>query len=194
MGDRIASGKMAWLAAVLSGFADRMLQRLASAQQLTLLHGDAHAGNFLLPTSGATREVRIVDWQMPPWLWETGCGVSDLAYLMVRFWPERRRQEMEEQLLLRYHRRLVEHGVAGYSTEQLWEDYRLCALQSLFLSIDAAFHQEPSRWYPQYELAMAACEHLCKYDSDSHNWRGLPMLSSAGNDDPLAATIDESHS
>jgi len=96
---------------------------------LTLIHGDAHNANFLLPkTEGETYLIdrQPFDWSLTCWL-----GVSDLSYMMVHFWYPSYRRRIEESVLRAYHAELLLCGVENYAWEQLWDDYRLCAIQSL---------------------------------------------------------------
>jgi thiamine kinase-like enzyme len=110
---------------------------LARTQQmpnhLTLIHGDSHNANFLLPkTEGETYLIdrQPFDWSLTCWL-----GVSDLSYMMVHFWYPTYRHRVEESILRAYHAELLSHGVENYEWEQLWEDYRLCAIQSLYVPL-----------------------------------------------------------
>jgi hypothetical protein len=97
---------------------------------LTLLHGDSHNANFLLPKNGG--ETYLIDRQ--PFDWSLTCwlGVKDLTYMMVQFWYPTYRHRVEETVLRTYHAELLTHGVKNYTWEQLWQDYRLCAIQSLY--------------------------------------------------------------
>jgi hypothetical protein len=97
---------------------------------LTLLHGDSHMANFLLPKNDG--ETYLIDRQ--PFDWSLTCwlGVKDLTYMMVQFWYPTYRHRVEEMVLRSYHAELVAQGVKNYTWEQLWQDYRLCVIQSLY--------------------------------------------------------------
>ncbi len=133
---------------------------------LTLIHGDAHNGNFLLPkTNGETylMDRQPFDWSLTCWL-----GVSDLTYMMVHWWHPSYRQRLEELVLRSYHSELRLRGVEHYDWEQLWNDYRLCAIQSLYVPL-AWCALEPaeksaSGWYPLLMYTLDALEQLNSYD------------------------------
>jgi Phosphotransferase enzyme family len=61
--------------------AHRLAGRLASGRNLTLIHGDAHGGNFLV-SSGSKPDIRLLDWPN----WRPGLPTDDIAYL-VAAWP-----------------------------------------------------------------------------------------------------------
>jgi len=71
----------------------------------------------------------------------------------------RRRWEMP--ILRRYHDALVGRGVADYPWEQLLRDYRLCAVQSVYVAVEwLVLEGDRTRmrwiWEPQLHKAMAA--------------------------------------
>jgi len=55
---------------------------LALGNHLTLIHGDAHYGNILLPKDPASHALRPIDWQC----WEVRVGTDDLAFQMGLWW------------------------------------------------------------------------------------------------------------
>ena len=100
--------------------------RLTNPHALTVVHGDAHIWNFLLPR--AEREpVYLIDWQ----LWHVDVGVRDLAFLMAAYWDGEQRDRLEIKLLHRYHEELLALQISNYSRDDLWMDYRLCAIRNL---------------------------------------------------------------
>jgi hypothetical protein len=108
----------------------RLWQRLLMGSGLTLIHGDAHMANVMLPRTPTGDRALIIDWQ----LWGISFGAMDLAHLMALGWGRETRATMEEHLVRRYHRALIEHGVAGYSWADCWRDYRLAViLRVLFM-------------------------------------------------------------
>lgn len=101
------------------------------ASNLTLVHGDAHLGNFLFPRDAAG-SAYLLDWQF----WHPTIGGTDLAFLIATRWPPETRRRLEKPLLQRYHRGLVSRDVTGYSFDACWDDYRLSViLVSLFIPI-----------------------------------------------------------
>jgi len=105
----------------------RLLERYRSRRHLTIVHGDAHVWNLLVPRDRALRDIRLIDWEG----WHPNVATNDLAYMMALHWYPERRRLLEQPLLRRYHDGIVAAGVTGYSFDALWEDYRLSALRCL---------------------------------------------------------------
>ena len=133
-----------------------LLTRLQKNSNFTFVHGDAHGWNFLLPRYADGDQVYIIDWYSYVTTKRCWLGASDLARLMVNWWHPERRQHLEEPLLRRYLDRLREHGVGRYSWEDLWYDYRLCAISSLYVAINEVRRSKPTQWLPQLERAITA--------------------------------------
>lgn len=106
-------------------------RRLAGDQRRTLIHGSAHAWNFLFPKDVTSSDVRIIDWSD----WTTGVGTDDPAYLIALFWDRSRRELYEKELILHYHDALLTSGVKDYSWDDCWTDYRVSAIKNLFLPV-----------------------------------------------------------
>ncbi|WP_161606118.1 phosphotransferase [Microlunatus speluncae] len=141
----------------LSAYWTRRLQpRVAERRRLTLVHGDAYFSNFLCPIrAGGTAS--LIDWQDPCF----DLGAVDLANLIATFWTREQRQEddRERRLLARFHRTLVDHGVAGYSYEMLLEDYRLGLVYWLLVPFqDAHDGSSADYWWPKLQCLLAAFE------------------------------------
>ncbi len=103
-----------------STFLERLTQRLLTQQNVTLVHGDAHTGNLMLPNDSNQGRVLLVDWH----LWSIDVPTLDLAFLMALHWPPARRALLEKPLLERYYQTFVAAGVSGYSWDDFWNDYR----------------------------------------------------------------------
>ena len=130
--------------------------RLVDSRALTVTHGDAHTWNFLFPRSGAGLPY-LIDWQ----LWHLDVGARDLAFMIALHWDPPLRQEGERPLLHLYHRRLAVGGVSGYSFEDLWLDYRRCAVRNLtFPIILWGRGLPPAAWRHRLECALAAYRDL----------------------------------
>lgn len=130
--------------------------RLTDRRALTIVHGDAHTWNFLFPRSG-DGPAFLIDWQ----LWHIDVGARDLAFLMALHWYPSRRRELERPLLRRYHERLIERGINEYSFDELWLDYRRCAVRNL--TIPLLFWSrgmKPEGWWHRLECALAAYREL----------------------------------
>ena len=106
--------------------APRLLPRIHSRRNLTIVHGDAHVWNNFLPRDGGD-DVRFFDWDA----WRIGVASNDLAYMMATHWYPERRRRMERPLLDHYHAALVAHGVRDYDRRALDDDYRLSVLWQL---------------------------------------------------------------
>jgi hypothetical protein len=155
LGDRITDEESRVVDRIMESALTTFRERLSRAN-LTLIHGDAHAMNFLVPKMKGANSCYILDWQTPDWLWEIWCGVSDLAYHIVRFWSARRRNQMEHTLLRHYLTELEKRNVADYSWSELFCDYRLSVVLCLFVVIHEACSRQSPAWYPQLENCLAA--------------------------------------
>jgi thiamine kinase-like enzyme len=144
--------------------APRLHERLRQGN-LTMIHGDAHAWNFLYPRDNDTPAV-LIDWEA----WDADVGVFDLAYLITLFWFPAQRARMELELVRRYHERLVGYGVVGYSWDDCWQDYRHSVIRLLFRPVWWQ-HARPDDnhwaeiWWPRLERVICAyidlnCEEL----------------------------------
>jgi len=104
---------------------DLIDKRFHTGKNITVIHGDLHPGNILLPKAGAGRAV-FVDLEAV----RMGLGAEDLAMLLgLHLAPDR---ERALPLLERYHQKLA---VTGYSFEALLADYRIALAESLFFPI-----------------------------------------------------------
>jgi hypothetical protein len=86
----------------------------------TPVHSDYRLDNMLFAASGEGRPLTVVDWQTV----RLGAGPSDVAYFLGSAFEPERRRSCERDLLVRYHRALVEdYGVDDYQFDQCWRDY-----------------------------------------------------------------------
>jgi molecular chaperone DnaK (HSP70)/HEAT repeat protein len=118
---------------ILTHFPDVWAQRIAGHRDLTVVHNDAHAGNYLLPREPEQDRAYLVDWRQ----WSIGIGPCDLATLIVSLWPPERRAELEQTTVRDYHARLRAYGGMEYDWEACWRDYRLGAIQNLLVPLRA---------------------------------------------------------
>ncbi len=105
--------------AALPNLHDRMGQ-----EPQTLIHGDFRLDNLLFGVDDSQHPIGVLDWQGML----VSKGTHDVAYLLSQNVRTDERRAHERSLVQRYHARLTEGGVTGYSAEQCWEDYRLAAL------------------------------------------------------------------
>jgi len=130
--------------------------RLTDPRALTIIHGDAHAWNFLFPRSGEGVAF-LLDWQ----LWHVDVAARDLAFLMALHWYPSRRREVERPLLQYYHEGLVEQGIEDYTFDELWLDYRRSVVRNLtFPIILWSRGTKPEAWWHRLECALAAYRDL----------------------------------
>lgn len=148
----------------------RLAGRIADRRNLTISHGDCYLSQFLCPLPGSPdASTYLIDFQ-------GACGdlpAMDLVFLFATFWtPEQRRQQDCEQRLLRlYHAALGEHGVAGYSWDDLLMDYRISLAFMLFYPIwDAVNGSRQSYWEPK----------LCCLASAAEDWRITALFTDGG--------------
>lgn len=129
--------------------------RLTDQRALTIIHGDAHAWNFLFPRVG-DGPAFLFDWQ----LWHVDVGARDLAFLMVHWYPNRRR-ELERPLIRQYYEAILAHGVNDYAFDELWLDYRRCAVRNLTLPIIFWNRgMKPESWWHRLQSALEAYRDL----------------------------------
>jgi thiamine kinase-like enzyme len=137
--------------------APRLLQRYHSHRNLTIVHGDAHSWNFVLPLQSRYEDVRLIDWED----WHIDSATDDLAYMMAMLWYPDRRRRLEKMLLDRYHAELLAQGVTGYDREMLANDYRLSALWLIMRPVWQATMNIPARvWWNNLERIMLAVDDL----------------------------------
>ena len=154
-GDSLTAGARAIYERVFASSLKPWL-RLTDPHALTIIHGDAHTWNFLFPRSGAGAAY-LIDWQ----LWHIDVGVRDLAFFMALHWSPDRRRELELPLLRRYHVALLVHGIAGYTFDDLWLDYRRCVVRNLTIPIIFwSRGMKPEAWWNRLECALAAYRDL----------------------------------
>ena len=96
---------------------------IADRSPWTMVHQDFRVENLLFGPSGSGRVV-VLDWQGVG----RGPGAYDLAYILGGSMTPELRRSHEQVLLAAYHGQLVSLGVANYSLEQLWDDYKLAHL------------------------------------------------------------------
>ncbi len=163
LGDRLADQQRQLIQKLTEQYPRWMLKRTQQTpNHLTLIHGDCHNANWLLPK--ADGDTYLIDRQ--PFDWSLTCwlGVSDLTYMMVHWWYPSYRERIEESVLQAYYAELLAQGVTKYSWQQLWEDYRLCAIQSLYVPLAwFAYGADEGNawiWYPKVVYTLDAIKHL----------------------------------
>jgi len=116
----LPSQRLVYERIMASNFLDDLSRRLCDLRDVTLVHGDAHTGNLMLPHDTEKGRVMLIDWHM----WDINVAAIDLAFLMALHWPLSRRALLERPLLNHYYQELLAHGVEGLTWDDLWRDYR----------------------------------------------------------------------
>ncbi|NLU81607.1 oxidoreductase family protein, partial [Rhodococcus sp. HNM0569] len=109
---------------------------LARASRFALVHGDYRLDNLLFPTvrdaaPPDARRVVAVDWQTL----SLALPARDLAYVLGTGLAVADRRAYEQQLVRAYHDALLRFGVAGYTLDDCWDDYRFAMLQGPLVSV-----------------------------------------------------------
>ncbi|WP_040633549.1 phosphotransferase family protein [Mycolicibacterium phlei] len=137
LGSSISPQDQQTLAASMAAVTDWLL---AVPDRYALMHGDYRLDNMLFDPD-RTR-ITVVDWQTIG----VGLPTRDLAYFTATSLDPAVRAEIERDLVERYHRALVGHGVTGYDLQTCWEDYRLGLVQvPLLVALGTAFASTTDR-------------------------------------------------
>jgi hypothetical protein len=137
--------------------APRLLERYRSHRHLTVVHGDAHVWNAMMPRDPGAKDVRLIDWDG----WRVDMATDDIAYMLALHWYPEWRSRYEEETLKRYHDMLMVHGVRDYPFETLWHDYRLSVLWQIVTPMWQANHGlAPVIWWNNLERIMLAVHDL----------------------------------
>lgn len=162
MGERMTAKRRAIYERILTALPGLLQKRFEHGQAQTLVHDDAHTWNFMQPRDAQQDRAILVDWQQ----WGRSVGPHDVAYMITLFWYPEHRQNQELSMVKRYHRRLLEAGVSGYTWDDCWQDYRLYTLRNMLVPLWAWGwgHWAPHRWM-QMEKSIFAfhdldCEEL----------------------------------
>lgn len=127
------------------------------ACNLTLIHDDPHAGNFLYPRNPETHRLLLIDWKS----WSIQTGAADLSHMMGVFWFPERRARLEQPLLRRYLDRLISNGITDYIWDDLWSDYRLARSGLMFYPAwQWSVGLTDWMWWPHLERLATAFEDL----------------------------------
>ncbi len=132
---------------------DGLVGRLATtleplADSSTLCHGDAHAENISLASSGAY----LLDWQDPQ-IANPGC---DLAVFTTMSLPTGKRRELEQDLVDRHASRMA---ASGCHWPDPWQGYRLGVLRRAARIVEIASEEFSSLPWVFRRSAQAALDH-----------------------------------
>lgn len=122
--DRFADRLTASTREVFEGFAPLAGSFLAQQRDVNgLVHGDYRLDNLLFADD--LSDVAIVDWQT------VGMGLPgrDLAFFIATSFEPEQRRNVEDDLVVRYHRALMGHGVDDYDLTECRDDYAYGMMQ-----------------------------------------------------------------
>jgi len=143
-----------------------LIDRAGDMNGFTIIHGDVGAGNVLVPRQG-DRPIYIIDRQPFNWSLTTWLGVYDLSYAIVLDWEVETRRRYEMPILERYLEHLIKNGVQNYTWEQLYKDYRLCAVMGTYIATEYCRGGINEKWVhvwlPMLQRALTACDDLDCY-------------------------------
>jgi len=152
LGERLSASRRGTYERILAEY-----PRYRPSGPKTLVHGDAHWGNFLFPRDPTAHKLYLIDWAE----WHVNLGPGDLAYnIALQCYPERRAR-IERPLTRRYHNRLLADGIHDYAWELCWEEYRRMVIeQCLWPIVWHHFDLSPNVWWFALECTLAAFEDL----------------------------------
>jgi hypothetical protein len=135
----------------------RLNARYHTHRDMTIVHGDSHVWNALLPNDADGDDVRLFDWDC----WRVDVATDDLAYMMALQWYPEQRCRHERALLDHYYEVLQAEGVGGYDRRALDDDYRLSVLWQTTAPVWQAMNNIPGWvWVPSLERIFMAVDDL----------------------------------
>lgn len=137
-----------------------MHRRWSQPEGMSLLHGDLNPTNILCPRAGGPGPLYFIDRQPFDWSLTYGLAVSDLAYLVAPWWPDKARRALQWPVLRAWHAALNQ---PAYTWAMVLADWRLSVLQCLCVPLEWCAKPEtalPMRWLWEAQLARirTACE------------------------------------
>jgi hypothetical protein len=158
LGDRISKKRKKMLKKIFLKFPQIAYDRV-SKKNLTIVNADAHIHHFFYPKDSKDAEVKVklIDWQG----WSLGIGCEDLVYMIGLWQYPDLRSIIEEELVKKYHKSLLNFGVEDYTWDDCWYDYRLCAFLNLYRSILWWYlGNRPSLWWDALERSFNTVDDL----------------------------------
>lgn len=141
-----------------SSLLETLSRRIIERDRVSLVHGDAHTGNMMLPRA-AGGAVMLIDWQR----WAIDVPMLDLAFLIAPHWPAPLRAARERPLVRLYHQTLLASGITGYDWQQCWDDYRREVMICLLIPIGQHRRGGPDGmiWFGMQSAAAAVADLDC---------------------------------
>ncbi len=157
MGDNLTAQRLHYYEYALAKMPALFARRYRGSKNLTLVHGDTHLWNYMYPRDSQRDQVLMIDWQSA----YVALAASDLAYMITVHWYPERRARLEQPLLRRYYEQLIAHGVANYSWDDFWYDYRLEFIGLIFNAVWQWSVDLPAYiWWNHFERNVMAFEDL----------------------------------
>ena len=104
---------------------------VARPEHFAAVHGDYRLDNLMFGTAAGGSPVAAVDWQTL----SIGHPGRDVGYFLGNSLPAELRRDHEHSLVRAYHEALCANGVAGYSFEQCFDDYRFGQFQGPLVTV-----------------------------------------------------------
>lgn len=123
----------------------------AVGRPFCLEHRDYRPDNLMIDESGPEPTVTVVDWQGM----RTGRPLNDVALCLAGALEAEERRACEEDILRAYHAGLCEAGVAGFSWQDCWHEYRRAAFAGFGLTVISAVAVEQTERGDEMFTAMA---------------------------------------
>jgi hypothetical protein len=165
LGDALSPTRRALIEHLVADYPTLHAERLNDAGRRTIVHGDAHLWNFLIPTD-ASRPPVLIDWQ----LWGVDYAAADLAYMMALHWFPERRARFERDLVRVWVDTMQANGVR-YAFDDAWSDYRFLVAGLLLRVVVYSTVIPASIWWPHLERAFLAFEDLACAELIGHGSR-----------------------
>lgn len=157
LGDRLPQDRRDLMRKVCDRLPALLWDRVSGGRPITLVHGDAHFWNVMLPKDPARHGCVFVDWQA----WRRDVGAFDLAYMIALHWYRDRRARHEEHLLRTYHEALRQEISTDYGWGELLADYRLGHLRNFVVPLfQLQMDLFPGIWWSHLERLFLAFEDL----------------------------------
>jgi phosphotransferase family enzyme len=155
LGDRISEPRRTIIELLHETYPRILKNRIDGTRTQTLVHGDAHFWNVLLPKDASKPPIWI-DWQT----WGVDFAAFDLAYMIGLHWFPERRSRFEKDLLAVYLAELHQRGV-DYRADDLFYDYRLQIPAQIFRPMLQWYMKAPaSIWWPHLDRWFSAFDDL----------------------------------
>jgi hypothetical protein len=132
VGDKMSDNRKSLLKTIFSLYPQVLRERITK-KNLTLIHTDAHLGQFFYPKDIDNEKYKTIlsDWQG----WNIGVGGLDLAYMIdLMLFPDYGHL-IEKDLIKRYHSHLIKLGIKNYSWDNCWYDYILFTFLNIYTCI-----------------------------------------------------------